>query len=259
MMSALNKPNLKSVLLAVAGLMVCSACRSTGGGSGVSSAASLCPLFAREAIRKIERDLHRNTPATVFVGATASGKPFVAITYPHGSINGSHGTHVQESGKGKDAFYANPNGSLYIATKEGSVDVDSITPCRGLRSTNIIVRDEGITVDYDVMDVLVQKNAAGVWHASAVHCHFPSEDVPDEQLEKERLWLEKAGSGDIHFSPEHIARDDQYRRHLLSHVAAQHGAVHRVYESEETSDSTFLMNLLLKVMAHGIDPTFTSS
>ncbi len=255
MMSAVNKPNLKSLLLAAAGLMVCSACQSTG----VPSAEPLCPRFAREVIRKIERDLHRNAPATVFVGATASGKPFVAITYPHGSINGSHGTHVRESGKGKDAFYANPNGSLYIAMKDGSVDVDAIAPIRSLRSTPIIVRDEGITVDYEVVDVLLQKNAAGVWQAAAVHCHFPREDVPDAQLEKERLWLEKAGSGDIHFSTDHIARDDKYRRHLLSHVAAHHGAIQNVYEATETSDSSFLMDLLLKMMARGIAPSFTSS
>ncbi len=257
-MFALTNPILKRVLLAAC-VLAFSACRSAGGGSTLPSAAPLCPRFARETIHKIEGDIHRDGPATVFVGATASGKPFVAITYPHGSINGSHGTHVQGSGKGKDAFHANPNGSLYIAMKDSAVDVDSIAPFRSLRSTPIIVRDEGITVDYDVMDVLVQKNAAGVWQAAAVHCHFPRENVPDAQLEKERLWLEKAGSGDIHFTPEHIARDDQYRRHLLSHVAAHHAAVKEVYESEETSDSSFLMRLLLDMMARGIEPTFTPS
>jgi hypothetical protein len=258
-MSVLNNPILKNVLLALACLLAVSACRSAGGGSSLPSAAPLCPRCARETIRKMEGDLHHNGPATVFVGATSSGKPFVAISHPIGSINGSYGTHVRESGKGKDAFYANPNGSLYIAMKDGSVDVDAIAPFRSLRSTSIIVRDEGITVDYDVMDVLVQKNAAGVWQVAAVHCHFPREDVPDAQLEKERLWLKKAGSGDIHFTPEHIARDDQYRRHLLSHVAAQHAAVKEVYESEETSDSTFLMDLLFKMMGRGIEPTFASS
>lgn len=263
MVSVLNQS--KPMLLAVIGLFLVTACRNgSGGKSDAHSSASRYPKFARACIRKVEERRwsdRANQEVTTFVGNTPSSAPFVAITEPQGALNGMEGSHVLESGKGKNSFSAHPFASLFITTPDYTVELTSVVPFRSLSSTKVIVGDKGlITLDLALMDVVIgrSKGESGRWDVLSVHCKFPKMQVSDEELRSDFRRLEKMGWGDKKFPPEHAQLDDRYRKRLLSYVATRHvkPSQRDIYESEETSDTGYLMGLLFELIERGIEPTF---
>ena len=99
---------------------------------------------------------------------------------------------------------------------------------------------------------------SGGWCVHSVHCKFPKMEVSDEELRNDFRRLEKMGWGDKKFPPEHAQMDDRYRKKLLSYVATRHvkPSQRDIYESEETSDTGYLMGLLFEFIERGIEPTF---
>lgn len=255
MLSLLNLS--KTMLLAVVCTFLVAACRNgSTGKTDAYSSASQYPKFARACIRKVEERRHYDMsgPAATFVGATPSSAPFVAIAAPQSTL-----AVYDSSMRGGNTFYAHPLSSLDITTPDYTVELTSVVPFRSLRSTKVIVGDKGlITLDLDLMDVVIGKSESGDWKALSVHCKFPRMKVTDEELQSDFRRLEKMGWGDKKFPPEHAQLDDRYRKRLLSYVAARHvkPSQRDIYESEETSDTGYLMDLLLDLIEQGIEPTF---
>ena len=257
MVSVMNKS--KPMLLAVIGLFLVTACRNGNGGkSDAYSSASRYPKFARACIRKVEERRHYDMsgPAATFVGATPSSAPFVAITEPQGYL-----TVYDNRMRGGNTFYAHPLSHVYITTPDYTVELSSVVPFRSLRSTKVIVGDKGlITLSLSLMDVVIGRSQgeSGGWCVHSVHCKFPKMEVSDEELRNDFRRLEKMGWGDKKFPPEHAELDDRYRKKLLSYVATRHvkPSQRDIYESEETSDTGYLMGLLFEFIERGIEPTF---
>ena len=206
MLSVLNLS--KPMLLAVVGTFLVAACRNgSTGKSDTCSSASQYPKFARACIRKVEGQRwpdRASLAVTTFVGATPSSAPFVAISEPQSTL-----AVYDSSMRGGNTFFAHPLSSLYITTPEYTVELTSVVPFRSLRSTKVIVGDKGlITLDLDLMEVVIGKSETGDWKALSVHCKFPKMKVSDEELQSDFRRLEKMGWGDKKFPPEHAQLDD---------------------------------------------------
>jgi hypothetical protein len=148
--------NMRLLLTVLAALSFVS-CQS----QGTHSIASRYPRFARDCIRKVEQARSFSNPngeVTTFVRATPRGTPFVAVCRPEASLNQMSGGQVQNSGHEKNSFSAHSISSLYITTKDYTVDLDSLYHFPSLFSYHITVEDDGvITIDPNLFKVVFQR------------------------------------------------------------------------------------------------------
>ena len=237
-------------------------CRS-GDGSSLGSAQvdlSSHPRFAREYIQSVARQCcFPGDKVTTFVGATPIGAPFVAVVGPMGYIDGVSGRRVSSKGEAKNTFVAYNFGSLVVVFKGGDrAELSRLVKPGAFSDWRVIVGDEGlITLRIDLLDILLRKQA-GVWRVDTVHCRFAPVTTTLEQLNAETAALEKTGWGDITFPPGHAEREKHYRKMILSYMATAgtKPAINKIYSSQDTSSTGYLMLLLHELRESGAAVTF---
>ena len=199
------------------------------------------PSFAKSSIKLLE---NRHHGVTTFVGMTNDQKTFVAVTNSMNSLNGHQGRCRTISSNSAFSAHLPTGGPLFVVTNSESVDLSSVIANFPFLHFSVLVYSEiRMVVSNRLFEVEIQKGQGG-WKAVQIKCFFENRAVNDVDLRKMLQNLKKTDDGELAM---------KYETSVLNYVYTQHHMPpgELLYAYEETSSTTFLGELLNKLVNQG--------